>query len=257
MIRFTRVRTKRPTRLAKEVNLREDGTLDKTTVAHLSEGVAMVEEVLDMAAFADALAAVRPEEALMTGVPTKDRMAARIVTRRALAKIDPPPDDVVARTRDDFVDPFGPGIMLLDIDPPKDGPAPSRDEIVELLSSVSSVLARATMVWRPSSSSYIARRGGELIDGLRGQHIYLGLDDATRVSEVEAALEAMLWAAGHGEVLVSAAGSRLLRCPVDTAVWSPERLIFEAGMVCHPPLEQRHREPVIINPEGGSSPPPT
>jgi hypothetical protein len=110
-------------------------------------------------------------------------------------------------------------------------------------------LAAAGVVWRPSGSSHICN-GDTDLTGLRGQHFYIPIADASDGPRVVKTLAARLWLAGHGSVVVSKSGALLLRCPIDTAPADSARLIFAGGAICEPPLEQRRGPPVILN-DGG------
>ena len=88
------------------------------------------------------------------------------------------------------------------------------------------------MLWWPSASSHICdAETGEDLTGLRGQRIYLMVREAATSRGRERPWSTGL-AAGHGRIVVSAAGAALERCPVDGSVWQPERLDFAAGAVC-------------------------
>lgn len=119
--------------------------------------------------------------------------------------------------------------------------------LVETIRGAVPGLSDAAMLWWPSASSHICdRTTGEDLTGLRGQRLYLMVRDAADIPRAGAALADRLWAAGHGRVVPSAAGTPLERCPVDTAVWQPERLDFAAGAICMDGLEQRRGAPVLI-----------
>ena len=139
----------------------------------------------------------------------------------------------------------GAGILMLDHDP--DGVSLSRDELVDVIRSAAPGLADAAMLWWPSASSHICDEAtGEDLTGLRGQRIYLMVREAADIPRAGAVLVDRLWAAGHGRIVVSAAGAALERCPVDGSVWQPERLDFAAGAVCGEGLVQRRGIPVLI-----------
>ena len=106
---------------------------------------------------------------------------------------------------------------------------------------------RRAMLWWPSASSHICdAETGEDLTGLRGQRIYLLVREAVDIPRAGAALVDRFWAAGHGWIAVSVAGSALERCPVDGSVWQPERLDFAAGAGCGEGLVQRRGAPLLI-----------
>ena len=108
-------------------------------------------------------------------------------------------------------------------------------------------LADVAMLWWPSASSHICdAETGQDLTGLRGQRMYLLVREAGDIPRAGAALVDRFWAAGHGRIIVSAAGAALERCPVDGSVWQPERLDFAAGAGCGEGLVQRRGAPVLI-----------
>ena len=94
--------------------------------------------------------------------------------------------------------------------------------------------------------AHLQRETGEDLTGLRGQRIYLIVQEAGDIPRAGAALVDRLWAAGHGRIAVSVAGTALERCPVDSSVWQPEHLDFAAGAACGEGLVQRRGAPVLI-----------
>lgn len=240
--RLTIITAERPSRLSKAVLRGPDGALLREGGGLLVEGtarVATVESLDDMAALLQRLG---PAQALTFGLPRGGD--GRIVSRAMLARNGQAPG-TLTRTRDRFAWPDGPGILMLDHDP--DGERLSRDALVGLIRSAAPGLAEAGMLWWPSASSHICDSGtGEDLTGLRGQRLYLLVDEAADIPRAGAALVDRLWAAGHGRILVSVAGAALERCPVDGSVWQPERLDFAAGAICEDGLEQRRGAPLRV-----------
>ena len=58
-----------------------------------------------------------------------------------------------------------------------------------------------------------------------------------RARKVAEAIECLFWVHGHGRVMVSKSGALLRRSPVDLAVFSPERVIYEGAPVVEAPIE--------------------
>ena len=196
-----------------------------------------------------------PAQALAYGVPAHE--SARVVTRDALRRVhesarsfgestDGVP--VIARDREHFQWPAGPGILMLDYDPP-DAPDPlSPPRFREALYEAWPALRVAPHLWRPSAGSCIYRQDtGEELRGILGQRLYVAVAEASDIARAGAALAARLWLAGRGRYEVSTSGQLLERTLIDTAVWQPERLDFCGGAECAPPLEQRLPEPVVFN----------
>jgi len=134
---------------------------------------------------------------------------------------------------------------MLDIDQPKGAP-PSVSELLpedpdglrDLLIEVIPGLADAPMAWATSSSSCVYRNGEELV-GVSGQRFYVLLQ---RGIDVEAFVDALKVGLANRRLvwcLVSSSGQRLVRYPLDFAVFQPERLDFAAPPKLSGGLESR------------------
>lgn len=240
--RLTIVTSHRPRVLSKSFDRDGDGSVAPQGGGLLVEGTARVASIGSLSVLGDLLAGLGPNQALTYGVPRGgdgNILSRDLFTRRGS------PAGATTRTRDRFEWPDGPGIMMIDHDP--HGDPLGRDDLVALIRTAAPGLADAAMLWWPSASSHIHDRStGEDLTGLRGQRLYLMVRDAADIPRAGAALIDRLWAAGHGRIVASAAGSALERCPADACVWQPERLDFAAGAVCADGLEQRRGEPVRI-----------
>jgi hypothetical protein len=170
---------------------------------------------------------------------------AHVVTKRELPK--PEQADVIARTKDFVIFPeYKAGYILFDIDT-KGMPQPVRDRVAALGGAWPSIvgaapkLGGAARVIRKSSSSGISNlETGETRDS-DGEHIFVLINDATAIPETLKRIHDMLWLAGLGWYVVGAAGQMLERSLVDTAVGSPERLVFEGPVILAEPLVQAPR----------------
>ena len=67
------------------------------------------------------------------------------------------------------------------------------------------------------------------------------INDATAIPDTLKRIHDMLWLAGLGWYVVGAAGQMLERSLIDTAVGSPERLVFEGAVILTEPLIQSPR----------------
>lgn len=106
----------------------------------------------------------------------------------------------------------------------------------------------APYVSRPPTSFGITNKdSGETYPGSRGQHIFLLVKDQRDGKRFLEDLQDRLWLAGFGWGLVSAAGSYLVRSPIDVAVGSPERLVFEGPPILAKPLVQADRRATVSN----------
>jgi len=218
-----------------------DGKAEKTTAAQLTDGRFDVREFGSAAELAALIRAVTTHEAMSASTPHSGATHGRITTRAGLQRHP----DALTRTKADFGIHSGAGFALLDHDAPAGAGGLGRDELWALMLQCVPELAGAGVVWLPSGSSHIWNESEELT-GLRGQHLYVLLKDASDGPRLVKLIAQRLWLAGHGRVEVSKAGSLLVRSPVDEAVTDPARLIFSGGAECVPPLSQRRGPPVVL-----------
>ena len=170
---------------------------------------------------------------------------ARVVIKRNLP--EPEQADVIARTKDFVIFPkYKAGYILFDVDT-KGMPQSVRDRVAALGGAWPAIvdavpkLAGAARVIRKSSSSGISNPAtGETRDS-DGEHIFVLINDATAIPDILKRIHDMLWLAGLGWYVVGAAGQMLERSLIDTAVGSPERLVFEGPVILEDPLVQSPR----------------
>lgn len=227
--------------LAKHYSLRSDGGLDKTTAAQMVRGtyrMASFQSAVGLAALVDSLGT---SEALCSSLPLNGQDTGTVVTQKMLSRHA----GAVARTKRYFGLQAKQGLGFLD----HDGGGLSRDDLWRLICAAVPALAEAGVVYRPSGSSHICH-GEHDLTGLRGQHLYYCLQDASDGPRVLKVLAARLWLMGHGTVEVSKSGALLTRCPIDTAPSDAARLIFCGGALADPPLQQRRGASVVLN-DGG------
>ena len=217
----------------------QDGRLKKAAAADLAVGVAARVDVEDLRRLACILAGLNSSEALTYGVC---RFAqTRLVTRKAFHRGS---RGAVYRGRDHFSWPKGPAIFQLDIDKPKDGSAlilsPDFDAMMQSLLPWWSGCAR---LYRPSASAFIYDAEGNELAGPGSLRCYLIADKGENIPFLGIAILDALWKAGMGRIEFSASGSALVRCPVDAAVWQPERLDFAGPVILGPGLVKKNPPP--------------
>ncbi len=253
-MRYTLIRATFPKVITKQYELESDGSLGKTVSGNLARGQATLETASDMTEFAQTLAGLRPCEALIYGVPQGGVEEAGILTKAAFSMLtEEGRTGKITRSSDHFAWPEGPGILMLDVDAPKDQPPLPPADAMALLEKVFPLLVGVPHVIVPSASSHIYDTATDKdMTGLRGYHIYVPVDDATAIPQVAKAIEAHLWAAGHGRYDISANGALLRRTLIDMAVHTPCHLDFASGAVTGPGLEQRRGQPIIKNATGPS-----
>jgi hypothetical protein len=186
-----------------------------------------------------------PNEALAIGRLRADlARKVQIVRKCELEKHD----GAVARSIEYFEFADGPGVCLIDVDLKG---APAGLDAMDALLAVLPDLYFCPFVQRASTLHGIRNKeNGAAYPGPLGQHIYLPVKDQRDVPRFLRDLQDRLWLAGHGWGLVSAAGSFLVRSPVDTAVGSPERLVFEGKPTLAKLLIQADRPATVCNPRG-------
>lgn len=230
-----------PQRLTKRWLLK-NGTPTKQHAGNMTTGHVNRVPLDTPADFADMLATLQSNQALIFGVPAAD---GPVVSKSLLATATP---GTIARTQDAFRWNNGPGWLLLDGDPlPGEDPL-TREQWLALLFEVAPGLASAPAVWGVSSSSCIHNsETGEQVTGIQGQRLYVLVADARDIPRAGKALFERLWLAGHGRYVVSKSGQTLSRAPIDASVWQTNRLDFAAPPVCVAPLEAHRPEPEALN----------
>jgi hypothetical protein len=149
--------------------------------------------------------------------------------------------------------PGEPAFVLLDFDT-KGMPPAVKARLAELggfleaLHTICSGFDEAGYISRRSTSAGIINQvTGEKRQG--GWHVFVMLADGIAAERFLKLLHARAWLAGVGWFLVGDAGKLLERSIVDTAVWKPERLVFEADPILDPEFSQGPR-PAMVH-EGG------
>lgn len=237
-----------PERLSKGFSLGVEGDLLKSPGGNLVQGKVETRDLASLADLAAILQSLTPAQALVYGVPIS--AAARVMTRKAFAEAGKP-EGATTRTNDAFQWPQGPGVMMLDYDPDAGGDPLDRGALVQAIRAAAPGLAGAGLLWWPSASSCIWQADTEL-RGIKGQRLYLIVQDAADIPRAGEALVDRLWLAGHGHIEISASGAMLERTLVDASVWQSSRLDFAGGAACGAGLTQRRGDPVII--EGSAQP---
>lgn len=231
--------------LTKRFELSESGELTRSVETELVDGQLRVVKLSTPEELATLIGTLGPQEALMLGVPRNGMSETHLLSRKNARRGDPG----ITRTLEDVVYPVGGGILFLDFDhlPPN----ASLEDVARQLTEVIPALAQAPMVLIPSASSHIYDTSADTqLRGLSGVHVYIWLENAGDAPEIGARLRDHMILAGHGWCFISKAGTPSVRVPFDTAVFQPVRLVFAAGAVCSPPLQQRRGEPLVLNSAG-------
>jgi hypothetical protein len=248
MIRMTRITSEFPAVTTKQYHLDETGELKLTPGGVVCQANLETLDLGGLEEMGNIIDGLDANQALIYGLPRKG--VTKITTKR-MALQGPLSDETGTRSKDTFSwSASYPGVMMIDYDPGEDEEVLDREGLVSLIREVVPGLKDVKMLWVPSASSMIYNTDtGEQIYGIRGQRLYIAVEDPVGIHDAGQILFDRLWLAGHGRIELSANGSFLTRGPCDTSVWSPERLDFAGGSLCHPPLEQRRGSPVVIEGE--------
>ena len=218
---MTRILSTKPAILTKSFFLK-DNKIEKTSIAQMTRGAAELVEVVGLSGLRDLLDGLPRNAALVYGVAAAHPQA-EIVRDPDLPKHP----GAISRTRRFFGFRRAPGVWMLDYDPQGDETPVAPADLLATFRGLAPCLAAVPILWRASASSGIARAGEA--GPLKGQRLYVPVSDAARIPEAGKALTALLWAAGHGRIIIGKAGQALERSVFDAAVWQPERLDFAAA----------------------------
>jgi hypothetical protein len=245
---LSKITSTKPKTLGKTFSLSIDGRLNKATAGQLLSGSIDVLSFDSAAALGELLQGFGPDQALCASVPASGLLTVPLVTRKALASTP----GAIARTKEAFAWPDGPGPLALDYDPPKLGEVLSPDDLYAAVVAVAPGLADAGCVWWASGLSCIVNTAtGEELAPMKGQRLYLMLAQAADGPRCLQVLNQRLWLAGHGRVEVSASGALLVRSLFDEAMGQTARLDFApAGSICEAPLQQQRGQPRVLSSGG-------
>jgi len=240
--KLTLITTKHPATLGKTFKLTASG-LKKETAGQMVEGSFEVCDFANIEALAQILASVGNDQAIMASLPVGKRSSGRLVTKAE--KTNHP--GALARTKEDFTFPTNQsGVLTVDYDPPAGTTPLDRNQLWNLLAATVPGITSAGVIWWCSGSSFIYQ-GKTEIQGLRGQRIYILVQDLADTVRFGDVLFKRLWLAGQGRFEISNAGSLLSRSIVDLAMFQVARLDFCGGAVVEAPLEQRRGLPVVLS----------
>jgi hypothetical protein len=230
--------------LNKQFNL-VDGAIDKTSNAVMTEGNSRTLTVNDGFTGLNTLFNnLNPNEAIATGV--FDVTNAKIVTSTEyLTLAEENRNDYRARTKKHMIQPVT-GLVLFDYDYNDNCPFPAftnTEELIGNLAKLAPSFNDAACLIRPSSSNGIKITGTDIAQKSTSQHCFFLYDGDLEV--FQETLELLSWLNGYGWWDISKAGSLLPRAIVDLAVFSPERLIFEAPPTLGEGVERVITEPFI------------
>ena len=204
--------------LTKRYSINEQGQIESTAIAHMTEGHARICSIDDVTDLDAILRNLTPHQAITCGVP---RVGDTALTTRAGAEFRP---NAVARTNEAFDWTTGAALCPVDVDV-DGGDFVSVGAVLDALEACHPWLAHITRVARPSSSSFVGGRG------LRGVHVYFAVTRGVDIPDLAKRMQAEQWLANRGSVKISKSGALLVRQLSDALVYQPSRLMFEANPV--------------------------
>lgn len=231
-----------PEQLGKSYSLNQAGGLDKRTFGELVKGRYRVETFSSAGEFAALLQTVKTNQAISTSLPLDGSVEGEITTKASLK------DNPKAKTRSKqhMGHAARPGTILFDADAVAGVQSRTPHELRDLICKVCPGLRDAGWVLWSSGSSHLFN--GEVeVQGRRGLHIHLLVQDVSDTRRVCGVIGKLLFLLGYGHIAVSSSGSMLVRGVFDESVADPARLIFAGGAVCVPPLHQQRGSPDVID----------
>ena len=205
--------------LTKVVSLNAAGAIDKSALAFLTCGSFEVKTIETLDELDALLSGLTPSQSVTYGHPATN--CGRIVADGLLTQVP----GAISRTRKHFSYSENRGVLMFDYDPAKGHAVLSADEWHKALVHACPFLRTVASLWRASSSSGIDGKG------VRGQRLYMMIDDATEIPRVGKLIFDRLWLAGHGFFAIGEAGQLLDRSLIDATVYKPEGLDFVAQPV--------------------------
>lgn len=233
--------------IGKAYSLDPDGAFTGASRAAFFAGRAERREVASVADLRTVIQHLTDHQALAFGVTAKP--AATITTKRRVHETP----GAIARDRDNFNWPDGPGILFLDVDAPHAATrCETAAEIHRTLIDALPALASAAALVIPSSSAGITNVAtGKVLKPAGSWHIYILVRDAGDIARCGKALFDRLWLAGYGRMVSSKSGQTLTRSLIDGSVWQPERLDYAGSVQCAAPLARVAPPGQVFNPDAG------
>ena len=228
--------------LCKEFSVQKDGTLAKETHGNLYSGSIETHE-LSLHELKDTIEGLTNKQALCIGSRKPEFEGISKLT--TLAKVVA--GESIARSKDYLEFNDKPAFMLFDYDDKQLSPEELRSKFISFIPEFENV----GMLIVPSSSAGVHLSCDVAPDIIKsGCHIYIMVKRGADVPKIGALVKHRAWLAGLGYIKISKCGSQLERYIFDDAVYSPERLIFDAPPILNKGVEQVPRNLILI--EGGA-----
>jgi hypothetical protein len=208
----------------------------------MADGSIVTKEVANLLEFHENLKSLTSNQAISLGI--SDLSPCGIVTKGNER------EGFISRTKDYFKLLPIPMIMAFDYDVPDGQEALRLDDVVVKLYGVLPEARGCELLVLGSTSSGVYIDNGLVPEAMNGGcHIYMIVDDGTKIPEIGRAVAIRSWLQGQGHFHLTTNGKLLARSLFDETIYSPERLIFEAAPILGAGLKQLPRAFKYI--EGG------
>jgi hypothetical protein len=251
MIKLTVVTSREP--LSKRYDIvNETVTKNPHQGGRMSSGWAQVQTLEHINELPSLINSLTTNQALVFGTPKpeyQDRANSNgefSISTKELAALS---KHKIARTNEYFGWNDGPGLLFVDydVDIENHGKIYTPDEIIEILQNAAPALRDVPIAVSASASSFITS-DENIINTYcapRGWHFFIPLECGTDTKAIGDAIDLRLWNMGYGFIKPSSSNAQNYSNLIDTSVWQPSRLSFDAGADCGLGLTQ-HRPDVQI-----------
>jgi len=226
--------------LNKKYSLDADGNITKTAAANLVKGTFEVKHFSSTPHLDDFFDNLQPTQAVMIGIPHHN---GKQLTSGRIVKKDITEAGAINRTKEffDFENTF-----YFDLD----SCSLNIEEVITALTKIDPQLASANLLVRASSSFGIHREDETATSNTCGYHVWvLGVKDSNDINRYGKTFAKRCWLAGLGYIYISekkeSNGAMHIRQLIDVAVFSPERLVYEAKPTLAEGLVQDLVAPII------------
>jgi hypothetical protein len=242
LFNYTLLRGQHDSRLAKALRKDSSGCLIKDSAPLFGSGTAEEKSISSLEELKTAIEGLKVNEAISLG--GFNQPLCEIVTK---SQLTPEKEQAGVRSRSkEHMKEFDQGLLLLDHDPsryqPKDLQCDSAAELVDQLTEAIPEFGNKGYLGVDSSSAGIIDSvTGKIFKQGGGFHVYLFII-AILLDEFRRFIEVKLWNADKGFIAFGRNGAMFPRTILDLAVFSPERLIYEARPVLGEDIEKRPRQ---------------
>jgi hypothetical protein len=241
-IKLTVLTGQKDARLTKAFTKNSTGNITKDSTPSFSCGSAEQRTIISLKQLQTEIENLKQSQAICLG--GFDKPICEVVPKSQLTP-DKEQAGVRARSKEHMKE-FNNGIALLDYDPnpymPKQLQCRSAADLMNKLATAIPVLRDVGYLGVDSSSAGIIDSAtGNSFETAGGLHVYVSIS-GNSLKEFRRFIEVKLWNAGMGYIAFGRNGSMLTRTIVDLAVFSPERLIYEASPVLGEGIEKQARQ---------------